>query len=206
MSRLCLRPAFLSLLLALTITLSTISAQAVPIRIAENDGSADYSVATYNNGFGILGDANFIVANLSSYDPYGSNITIRVQMGSVTDYFRPIGGATLLEMLTSFTKHTWSPTPNGPFITPAYYTNHLGGSAVNWPAINVANDDRTYLSFWGSNNAIDGGCCDTNYAAPQESWSRPFTMDIISGVPVPAALPMMAAGLGGLILLARRRS
>ena len=43
---------------------------------------------------------------------------MRVQMGKVLDYFRPISPASLCEMLTSHNQHEWSPTYVGVPLTP----------------------------------------------------------------------------------------
>ena len=41
-----------------------------------------------------------------------SRVMIRVQIGSVVDYFKPAERTTLCQMLTSDNKHLWSPDPD----------------------------------------------------------------------------------------------
>jgi len=68
---------------------------------------------------------------------------IKVVMGTVEDYFKPVTGYTVCDMLTSYTKHQWS-NDQVSWVTPVYYHGHLGGSQWGWPASNVAGDTRTY--------------------------------------------------------------
>jgi len=149
------------------------------------------------------------------------NVVVKINMGNVTDYYRPRGGATLCEMLQANDKHQWwigggkdveykSPTKfpgadeqgigdednddstkkkedssddkrssflqieepteedsideeftNYEWITPTYeqdpkLKNLLGGSNRTW---SVKYDGRAYLSFWGGDEAVVGGCC-----------------------------------------------
>jgi hypothetical protein len=174
------------------------SAQAGLIRIAENDGSVIFNSSTYLNGYGSFGDANFIASNLASYDALGTNVTIKVSMGAVVDYFKPASGYTLLQMLTSYNHHTWSASETGIFVTPSYYSRHLGGSLNFWPRDTALNDGRQYLSFWGSNNSLPGGCCDLDYNSGQDSWGQAFTIDVITAVPEPSTLAIFALGIMGL--------
>jgi len=58
---------------------------------------------------------------------------VRVDMGAVKDYFKPKHGVTLCAMLTSSSKHMWSPDGHS-WETP-YYPNggaHFGGSEGDW--------------------------------------------------------------------------
>jgi hypothetical protein len=183
---------------------AAVSVQASVVNIAQNDGTENFSAIDYTNGFGALGDANYIAANIASYNTLGSNVTIRVTIGNVIDYFRPTLGNTLLGMLTSYTNHLWSASETGSFIAPVYYNNHLGGSALYWPLINVFGDSRRYLNFWGDNQGLPGGCCTTNNDS-SSVWGQAFTVDIITPVPLPAALPLLVVALGGLSFVARRR-
>jgi len=183
---------------------AAVSVQAAVVNIAQNDGTENFSATDYTNGFGTLGDANFIAANLASYDTLGSDVTIRVTVGNIIDYFKPTSGNTLLGMLTSHTNHLWSASQIGPFIAPVYYNNHLGGSEIYWPSNNVAGDYRRYLNFWGDSQGRLGGCCttDNNTVA---SWGQAFSVDIVTPVPVPAGLPLIATGLGVIGFFGRRR-
>eukprot|EP00966_Prymnesium_polylepis_P018768 432145-Prymnesium_polylepis.1 len=85
-------------------------------------------------------------------------------MGSVVDYFRPMTGYTLCEMLSSSDKHDWS-NDGVTWVTPTHDFNptdrKMGGSRSDWPRSNVAGDDRTYLSFWGHAWGLSGCCHNT---------------------------------------------
>ena len=72
--------------------------------------------------------------------------TMKIVMGSVTDYFKPTGNMTLCTFLTTSSsqgiKWTWSNSESGPFIGAAedyeYYTlGSYGGSAFGWPFCRV---------------------------------------------------------------------
>jgi len=98
----------------------------------------------------------------------GSASMIRISMGSVVDYFKPVAGADICSMLKSNIKHQWSPDGES-WVTPTYYDtdlNHYGGSAEDWPKNNVPGDNRKYLSFWGSSSSAGktGGCCSATLA------------------------------------------
>merc|ERR1719487_1177551 len=88
---------------------------------------------------------------------------IRITMGSVVDYYKPMDGASLCDMLQATDKHSWSPDGRT-WVQPDYLnatvggTEYLGGSAFNWPKEKVAGEVRSYLSFWGSSEKT-GGCC-----------------------------------------------
>ena len=90
---------------------------------------------------------------------------------SVVDYFRPMTGYTLCDMLSSYTKHDWS-KDGITWVTPNHYGGHLGGSQGGWPRSNVAGDSRTYLSFWGGAGGASG-CCH-NTLSDGASWRRTF--------------------------------
>ncbi|CAK0798152.1 unnamed protein product [Prorocentrum cordatum] len=101
---------------------------------------------------------------------------IRIKIGQVTDYFRPITGASYCDMLTSPSHHQWS----NDFLTwrtPDYYHGHVGGSAANWPKNNVDGDNRKFLTFWGNGFGGSGGCCHITYGGDSPMPGRPFTMD-----------------------------
>merc|ERR1719343_800899 len=88
---------------------------------------------------------------------------IRVDMGTVKDYYRPVAGATLCAMLQSDHQHEWSPDGHV-WEVPAYHLGgirHLGGSRQDWPKTNQnPADQRRFLSFWGGQNEHAlGGCC-----------------------------------------------
>lgn len=184
-------------------------AKAGTVTIATNDGTAIFSSSDYVNGFGTVGDANYIASWLASYDVQGANVTMRLTMGAIVDYFRPKTGETLLSMLTANSKHLWSATETGTFVAPSPFVEHLGGSGQFWPAGNVAGDNRTYLSFWGSNSGRTGGCCTTANDAVA-SWGQAFTLEAITPastpVPLPAGLPLMGLGLAAFAVMRRAKS
>ena len=99
-------------------------------------------------------------------------IYIKIVMGSVVDYFKPVEGKTYCEMLQSNKLHQWS--SNGKqWVIPLYYPVHFGGSAINYPA-----DGRDFLSFWGFGagaNNNQGGCCHNSYSDVAQ-WLKPFNM------------------------------
>ena len=102
---------------------------------------------------------------------------IKLVLGDVVDYYRPIAGKTFCEMLQSNKLHQWSPDGLN-WVTPAYTSlPHLGGSAIDWPA-----DGRKYLSFWGS-NIQKGGCCISEYDKYDgRSWMLEFKLYYVSGI------------------------
>jgi hypothetical protein len=166
--------------------------------IAINDGSINFNAADYTNGYGLLGDANFIDINyINSLNQFGDNVIIKVSMGVYTDYYKPVDGVSILDMLTSWNKHTWASNPGASFITPDYYnSNHLGGSAWEYPTANISGDSRGYLSFWGSQTGYGGGCCDAGGGNPK--WGLAFKVETVSNVPEPSTLAIFALGMIGL--------
>lgn len=195
----------LSLLTVLALAVGS-AAQAIPVLIAKNDGTVRFGSSDFNNGLNTMADSNFVAADLSTYDIYGANVVIKVTMGSVEDYFRPITGATLLEMLTSHEKHEWAPDLTGTYVTPSRFSSgSLGGSGFNWPKANVPGDDRAYLPFWGLDgfSTATGGCCHATLS-DGASWSQTFTMEIVAAVPLPAGAWLMLGGLGAAAALRRR--
>ena len=93
---------------------------------------------------------------------------IKLIMGAVIDYYKPIPGKTFCEMLQSDKLHQWSSDGKN-WAIPSYFTHGLGGSARLYPA-----DGRSYLSFWGGNN-YKGGCCHNSFG-DKEGWKRPFNI------------------------------
>lgn len=134
--------------------------------------------STYTAGLGAITDADYVVPcnRFGGLDLF--NTVMRVSMGDVRDFFRPTAGNDVCAMLQSFTRHQWSPTATGTFVTPTYYSTHLGGSATSWPQ-----DGRSYLSFWGGGGAVSG-CChyrSSIYNPPADSpaaWNRAFALHL----------------------------
>lgn len=114
-------------------------------------------------------------ANHCSNIPAGAQM-IRIDMGNVTDYFKPIVGKTYCEMLGSDTLHQYSPD-GVDWMIPVYHGIHLGGSQnrddPGWKT-KYPGDQRLTVSFWGD-NSLKGGCChyECNDGA---SWGLAFSM------------------------------
>ncbi len=194
-------------------------------------------------GYHIIGCEEF--DGLDGSDTELKNVVVRVTMGNLTDFFRPRGGASLCQMLTSQSEHQWwaggdaetgqfktpadvpgadeqgmnddgsredavlleesarrratrrrdaavaeaalleveateepdadadaesedaaAPPPVAEFqwVTPAYEQDPalaglLGGANRTWAE---RYDGRAYVSFWGGNAAVVGGCCYDN--------------------------------------------
>jgi len=158
---------------------------------AHFDGTVRIPASTYVNGLGSYGDANYS-RSASTYDHLPGSFTIAVVMGDFVDYFRPVLlSSTLQTVLTSRTSHLWSADLAGPFVQPIYFASgsHLGGSAANWP-----DDGRRYLSFWGTNENVLGGCC-TVAEGGSTGWGRAFTMYVQTPVPEPSTWLMLGSGL-----------
>ena len=85
---------------------------------------------------------------------------LKIVMGDVVDYFKPVEGKTYSEMLQSNLLHQWSSDGKN-WVIPTYYpgADHFGGSANGYPT-----DGRSYLSFWGHTRGnVYGGCCTYSY-------------------------------------------
>jgi hypothetical protein len=109
---------------------------------------------------------------------------LMLDMGSVRDYFSPIDGASICQMLASRNKHHWS-TNGVDWRTPAYNagsSHNRGGSKVEWPANNVDGDERHALSMWGNEGSNMGGCCSQSLANWHSGWGQAFTLAY--GVPL----------------------
>ncbi|KPA09161.1 secreted protein containing Fibrinogen, alpha/beta/gamma chain [Candidatus Magnetomorum sp. HK-1] len=103
--------------------------------------------------------------------------TMRLNMGEITDFFKPGSSYSFEDMLTSNKHHEWSYSSTGPFIKPNYSSKGLGGSDHSWPLNNIQNDNRLTLSFWGSNTgAGSGGCCSLSNSAAEYAWGKPFKL------------------------------
>ena len=157
--------------------------------------------ATNNNGYNQLGYCTFYnTTYLNGYNQNGmfttpdplsytcwahkaslfdnfSNITMKLAMGSVTDYFKPITttATTFSQMISGYNKHQWSSAEAGPYIVPSYFIGHLGGSTIGWPSSHGAGT-RSYLSFWGTGGLSTGGCCSISTTDTTDIWQRPFTL------------------------------
>ena len=177
----------------------------------------------WKKGMGSVADtrSDFIDACLK-YDALGTgaNVTIRLTMGSVVDYFQPTEGKTLCNMLVrlqclrsslllcphlrscvlsvcpqlSSYSHRWSATPVGPFHTPEYLISDFyagGGSTDFWlRRMTNGSDVRKYVSFWGSADH-PGGCCADSYSVPS-AWGKSYQMYLYIRGPMPGAVPETA--------------
>ncbi len=131
------------------------------------------TATSYLSGLGSPRDANHIdpCDKLQELD---ARPFMRMRMGSVTDFFRPVSSSDLCGMLSGFNRHLWSRTITGSFAAPNYYSTHLGGSQSNWPNANVTGDNRQYLGFWGGGGAVSG-CCHNTYS-DGASWAKGFDL------------------------------
>jgi len=143
----------------------------------------NFRITTSKCNIGLDSQGNCIVSEVF-YKGFGSNeepnyatdcnlipsnaIYIKIVMGSVVDYFKPVEGKTYCEMLQSYKLHQWSSDGKN-WVIPLYYSNHIGGSANGYPT-----DGRTYLSFWGG-YGNKGGCCHNSFS-DTVAWKRPFNI------------------------------
>jgi len=116
---------------------------------------------------------------------------IKMVMGMVVDYFKPVQGKTYCDMLTavataSESKHQWS-ADGATWRTPLYgrYNFIRGGSATYYPRDYIDGDKRMYLSFWGMNSQalpasnhgmFKGVCCSYSYSTSFTHFGKSFTM------------------------------
>jgi hypothetical protein len=105
---------------------------------------------------------------------------IMLDMGSVRDFFKPVDGATMCQMLASTTnkQHQWSPNGVDWVVPTSLNSNFHGGSSDDWPSANTVGDTRYYLSFWGSElDYKKGGCCCIVHAdSCNAGWTQSFSL------------------------------
>ena len=93
----------------------------------------------------------------------------------VRDFIRPIDSDTsYCEMLQARNKHQWS-SDGLTWVTPDFSTPtpRNGGSVADWPRDKGrAGDERKYLSFWGDDGNLVGGCCSTSTATYTTGWAQ----------------------------------
>jgi len=117
-----------------------------------------------------------LIGNSGSRHPEITSVMMK--MGSTHDFFRPTGTSDWCDMLKAADKHQFS-IDGSTWSTPTYYTAQasdtfvpLGGSGENGDTAN----QRTWVSFWGS-NSYKGGCCTNDLNNGQEdTWRKSFTM------------------------------
>jgi hypothetical protein len=151
---------------------------------------------TVNVSATTLANMSFWTAHCTAMDAAGllaEATMVRVEMGDVRDFFRPVPAETLCDMLRSGGLHQWSPDGvDGSWFAPPRDgpSLDLGGSAGGWQTaagittVADPNDVRTFLSFWGSNsNTRLGGCCSTAPSVAQRvsgEWApEQFTLVVL---------------------------
>jgi hypothetical protein len=156
------------------------------IPIAKVDPTVTVTTTAFTSGVGSP-SANAYIEPCATYTYLGTgaNVVMRMTMlsaepSNVVDFYRPLNGVSLCNMLRASNQHLWSASAAGPFSTPTYPPNPavgantpLGGSAANWPH----GDVRPYISFWGAANAA-AGCCSLTYQAATTSWGMPYVLSV----------------------------
>jgi len=94
--------------------------------------------------------------------PTDDTMMIRVDMGSVTDYYKPKEEDWCV-MLTEKRSVLWSAD------------GYEWKRPTNFQHDFFENDHRKFLSQWGS-ETHEGGCCSGDYLDGTEAWGQPFTM------------------------------
>ena len=141
--------------------------EAAKLKISDLTGSRKMSGSSWADPCSTAEEA----AGVPSGDT-NQGVVVKIKMGSFVDYVRPVKGTPFCEMLASFKKHQVSKSPDGGFVTPSYFSQHLGGSAANW---GNSWDGRKYApSFWGRKaGAFGDGCCQ-NVAGGSIGWGTDY--------------------------------
>lgn len=152
-------------------------------RLAQfKEDNIDISATTYLDGYNEdkVNDTDSYALKCQRFKDSFPGITMRLEMGEVKDYFKPIDGD-LCNMLKGYQNHKWSSSFSGTYKIPDFYQGHLGGSAQDWPKYRDKDtgdpdDNRAYLSFWGGNHE-NSGCCHNEKTAPaHQRWKKTFTL------------------------------
>ena len=159
------------------------------LHVLTADGATAVQPGHYQSGV-TTGSHAFSMA-CSEVNWFGSNFMFKVTMGNVVDYFVANSPtSTFCDVISSYTGHKYSPHEHGPFVTPQYYNNHLGGSSSGWPTSSdaaskgIGNDGRSYTSFWGDMSGNwAGGCCfmdslEEGGSVPTGDWGLPFSVHV----------------------------
>ena len=122
----------------------------------------------YTNGK--VGATGEFILPCWQYEAWGSNFVMKLEMGEITEYFRPRDDSLeLCDMLTSNINHLWSGTWDGVYSQPTYMTQApagmdiMGGSGADWPAnyaLKYADEDLGGASFritCGGNGVCNDG-------------------------------------------------
>lgn len=146
--------------------------------------SGKKSMTAWTTGMGTEKDDDYILScSRFNYLGTGANVTIRITMGTVVDYFRASRHKTLCNMMVSSESHLWAPTTSSEWFTPSFTRSNGfigGGSGDFYPRSASMRDPRKYLSFWGSSES-PGGCCISSYAAAPTSWGQPYIIHVFIG-------------------------
>jgi len=108
-----------------------------------------------------------------------STVTMRMTMGKITDYFRPVQLMTFCKFLLNPHSFQFKSTLCGEWETPAYtHSAVLGSSKPHWPRT-IPGDQRPYLSSWGDTQKPNaGGCCCVDYECKHDRMNRAFTLEL----------------------------
>lgn len=82
--------------------------------IAKDYETVELTKTTYNEGNGSISSGDSFVMPCATLDPGHDRVEMRLTIGDVRDFFKPIPGATLCDMLTSQSKHLWSASNGSP--------------------------------------------------------------------------------------------
>jgi len=72
------------------------------------------NASTYKTGVGSISKGDSFILPCAALDPGHDRVEMRMSIGDVRDFFKPIPGATLCDMLQSHAKHLWSASNGSP--------------------------------------------------------------------------------------------
>lgn len=107
---------------------------------------------------------------------------LKITMGEVVDYFKPLPGESMCDLLTKPQHHKWS-KDGKTWVRPSILHNNgpqgswWGGSDDWYPKTNIPGDERRYLSFWGTTwRGNAGGCCSKEYNTGETAWHQAYKL------------------------------
>ena len=104
---------------------------------------------------------------------------MKIMMGSVVDYFRPLDGSDWRTMMLSKDFHKWSPDGIQWYIPDYVQSNQgYGGSRKDWPKDVIEGDVREYISFWGGGSKV-AGCCSASICNHYDGENQPFNVSFM---------------------------